>query len=769
MYIKTLKIDAFGVLRCREIELSPTLNIIEGENESGKSALAMFIKFMFYGLSGKSVGGDLSERRRYVNWDTGTAAGSMTLEIDGREYRIERQLNVSSMDDGGKSRESVRENVRILDAATNTPIHRGEIPGEALLGVPENIFMNTVFVRQIDGTRPAGASVLTSIENLLFAADESVGTEKALSRLEDARRQILHKNENGGKLYELKNERSQIAAALSAAISADSALSEAEDALDQADEECAALDEKIRRQTLICEYGEICLVKRRFDTLASGTRALAEMRRSLEEQKKAGIDRAWLAQLDTCAARLTESSAAADKLTAAAEAQRDKFLAASAATTKVEAEQERVLTQAENHLTRVRSMTAAAFTLFFFAILMGVGAWLLATFDVSLYAVPIVMAAVLGALGVLCIILRARANGALADLLREWGALGVGELAAAVASSMGGNAPLSTLDTECKQLNAARDEAHTRLNAEMERAAALICQANLQVPEEAEVTAMLTALQNARDAGERICTEIETKQKEADTLAGRLSLLKEQLAAEDEADIRRKFEENIHTVEGRIASGLDVAHLDAARRELESLRTNRQKSVEKQHKLDTHVAAGRAVSASPTALAERLSTIDEQIGALRDQHEAYCLAIETMTRASETVRSGVLPRVVQEACASANRLSNGKFEAIGIDHALSMSFTRNGQTRGVEYLSEGTKDLAYISLRRALSHALFGRACPPLIYDESFARIDEKRLSRILDMLHDPAGGDSQSIVLSCRRLEAELAAENGGASVIRL
>ena len=44
MYIKHLKIEAFGVLRDREVELSDGLNIIEGANESGKSALATHFK-----------------------------------------------------------------------------------------------------------------------------------------------------------------------------------------------------------------------------------------------------------------------------------------------------------------------------------------------------------------------------------------------------------------------------------------------------------------------------------------------------------------------------------------------------------------------------------------------------------------------------------------------------------------------------------------------------------------------------------------------------
>jgi len=106
MYIKQLKIDAFGVLRDREIELYRGLNIIEGDNESGKSALAMFIKFILYGLSGKSVGGELSERKRYVNWETGTAGGSMTVSDGTREYRIERTLSVAYTDDGARAKES---------------------------------------------------------------------------------------------------------------------------------------------------------------------------------------------------------------------------------------------------------------------------------------------------------------------------------------------------------------------------------------------------------------------------------------------------------------------------------------------------------------------------------------------------------------------------------------------------------------------------------------------------------------------------------------
>ena len=774
MYIKKLKIDAFGVLRSREISLSPTLNIIEGENESGKSALAMFIKFIFYGLSGKAIGGDISERKRYVNWDTGTAAGYMILEDGGRLIRIERALHVSVMDDGGKAKETVRESVRIYDMDADTLIHRGEIPGEAILGVPENIFMNTVFVRQIDGTRPAGGSILSSIENLLFSADESVGTDKALAQLEESRRRLLHKNGTGGALYEARERRSALAAELREALDHADSLVGTEDELSRADEECTRLDEQIEKQEKICAYGEISLLKRRFDTLHTATKKLASMQEEITLKKQSGVDRTYLAQLDESRRNIDELSAVLQKLEEEADSAGEQLRDASAQSDKIDAETDRVLTQAEGFLARIRSMTAAALTLFFFAILAGIGGWLLSMLHVSIFAVPIAAAAVLAALGVLCIILRGRANADLSDLLREWGALGIDDLAKSVADSMGGSTETAALQTKKSRLEAATADTRAKWRDEIHRALVL-SERVVETPDtstdedEEQHSAALASLDAAMAEATRICNETDAMQREADTLAGRLSLLEEQLRGQDETAIRRAFAENIRTVEGRIASTLDTARLDAARKELQTMQEERRASVERHHKLDTHLAASRAVQTSPTILAEEISRLDAQIEEMTEEHEACCLAIETMERASASMRAGILPQIVQQACASANRISDGRFEAIGIDHSLSMSFTRGGQTRGVEYLSEGTKDLAYISLRRALSRALFGKSCPPLIYDESFARVDEKRLGRILEMLNAPGADDTQSIVLSCRRLEAELASENGGAAVIRL
>ena len=75
MIIEKLNIKAFGKLRDYNLELAPGVNIIEGENESGKSTLCAFIKFIFYGIPAK-------ERATLVSWSDSRADGSLTFSVE---------------------------------------------------------------------------------------------------------------------------------------------------------------------------------------------------------------------------------------------------------------------------------------------------------------------------------------------------------------------------------------------------------------------------------------------------------------------------------------------------------------------------------------------------------------------------------------------------------------------------------------------------------------------------------------------------------------
>lgn len=71
MKILNLKINGFGKLSNREVKLTDGINLVYGENESGKSTLLKFIMGMFYGMSRNKNGKFMPDFERYTPWDGG--------------------------------------------------------------------------------------------------------------------------------------------------------------------------------------------------------------------------------------------------------------------------------------------------------------------------------------------------------------------------------------------------------------------------------------------------------------------------------------------------------------------------------------------------------------------------------------------------------------------------------------------------------------------------------------------------------------------------
>ena len=77
MIIEKIVIKSFGLLTDMTLEFSKSVNVIEGRNESGKSTIAAFIKYMLYGFDNTEPDDAPSERRKRINWHTGEASGSI--------------------------------------------------------------------------------------------------------------------------------------------------------------------------------------------------------------------------------------------------------------------------------------------------------------------------------------------------------------------------------------------------------------------------------------------------------------------------------------------------------------------------------------------------------------------------------------------------------------------------------------------------------------------------------------------------------------------
>ena len=181
---------------------------------------------------------------------------------------------------------------------------------------------------------------------------------------------------------------------------------------------------------------------------------------------------------------------------------------------------------------------------------------------------------------------------------------------------------------------------------------------------------------------------------------------------------------------------------------------------------DASLAKARATTMDSAVLAVQLEGTRKEIAALKKRLAAIEEAKDALVRAGEGLRSSLVPRVVGEASDLMGGFTDGKYDSLSVDRAFSLEFMQDGVKREVGYLSAGTADAAYISLRCALARVLFSGDVPPLVYDESFARIDEGRLFEILSLL---SRDDMQSHVFTCRTLEGELSKKLSGAARIRL
>ena len=131
MVIESIRISAFGIFSDRSLAFGGGINIIEGENESGKTTLAAFLRFLFYGFE------DREERAHYTarteNGDAVTVGGSLDCTVTGEDgkpvrYRIARTLEPEDP--------SVSGHARITDLAANTRVFSDREPWEVFFGVP---------------------------------------------------------------------------------------------------------------------------------------------------------------------------------------------------------------------------------------------------------------------------------------------------------------------------------------------------------------------------------------------------------------------------------------------------------------------------------------------------------------------------------------------------------------------------------------------------------------------------------------------------------
>ena len=762
MIISGIHIQSFGKINDLTLDLTSGINILTGGNESGKSTICSFIKFVFYGLPSKS-----EEKQRLFSWETSRAAGYVIFEDDSLTYRVERDAVMTCGTDG---KITFSEKCAIFDNETNMPCLRGKNPGEEFFGIPENVFESTAYISQIGESKVGGRSLCEAAENILFSGDESANTKKALKKLDDARKFLWHKNKGGGQIAEMKEKLGTLEDRLDASKSTGARLiyldgrrRELLESAEKAEREAQTVKEELERY----ERYTIKQLYRKFNKTRGEEAELRSRMTNLCDAETTGgahiykneyIDhlRSSQSELKIAAARYEDAKSgmetARKKLGDMNEklAVFEKFGSGGKRDALMKEMEQSRKSAAKSRLYAITGITGAVISLSLLvaSLVMGGSNAVRAIFGIIAGACLVFAAA--------GFVLYGKNSKNVSGICSMFGCADYAEFDELVKASQKDEAALMYIIEGKRGAENKFDEASAALSKTSTGIIRALEAARFDISENtAESLAKAIAKCEAKKS-EMEKLEIMIKEKQA-----KLSEYTKELSGYPEELIAQSVSEQFPTE-------TESFDFRKKKRDYEFLVRSAASSKELMHNIEKEYSALSATGENPVKIAPEAEALKGKIAAASEKFESYVLAIEAMESASGKLREGISPKLAKTAGKVMSKLSGGKYKTLGVDADFAMSYF-DGVTRGADSLSAGTSDIAYLSLRIALMDMLCKKSIPPFIFDESFSRLDADRLSNTLELLYRLYGEYGQCLVFTCHEREREIMKNIGTFNDIRI
>lgn len=214
MKIKELKINGFGKLKDKEINLKDGINVIYGKNEAGKSTFLKFITSMFYGLSKNKNGGTIPEVEKYKPWNYEEFSGKISYELDNEEtYEVYRDFKKKNPKIFNKNLEDISKEFNIDKTKGNQFFYDQ-------LGLEEEIFISSIITKQAEvqlDTKTQN-TLIQKISNILGTGEDTTSYTTIVNKLKkklndevgtaNTKERPINIIEN--KIYELLREKKEL-------------------------------------------------------------------------------------------------------------------------------------------------------------------------------------------------------------------------------------------------------------------------------------------------------------------------------------------------------------------------------------------------------------------------------------------------------------------------------------------------------------------------------------------------------------------------------
>jgi uncharacterized protein YhaN len=753
MIIEKIVIKSFGLINDMTLEFSNKINVIEGQNEAGKSTIAAFIKYMLYGFDTLD-NGECSERKKRISWTTGTAQGSMYVKVKDKRYLITRSTTPSDSSD----RTTYREESSIVDLETGSPAFGKMCAGDVFFKVDRDLFENTAFIGQIGDSSFNEGQVRESIENIIFSGNEQINNQRAMNRISEKMEALLHQNGGGGAIYDLLKRESELEDKLDECNDDNRRILIKESELHKIRETRAAAENKQEKlHELDACYRNVMLIQN-FDELHAleeeADRRAETYNNYVEENTRAGFvpDEGYLTDLAVARRGVTEAYHAMGEAREVYAEQRGTV----GITREIESAIE--LADDEGGEANILSRAAAFFKNAAFGTACTIigGLFVIASIVLFVladkpldYILPSIM-------GVLSLALAGYFGyslftnfRALKSVEKKFATETYGDLKGKIAVIREARVKRDTLANATEGARVALERAKERYEQSKEDLIALILKWGEEPPAsdldqfldelEAKVRAFLDEKNRLFD--EKISIDITVRE------------IRRTLADKSEVDIRAQ----VSPLKRKALAGINH---DGIINGISEARTVIAEQDRLAFEAENELMMLKSRAGDPGEYYSRINSIAKRREELQDKHKAYYIALRAIDSATENLRREISPRLGEYATKLMSVMTNKKYESFAIDNDLRVTFKGvDGDDKSVDFLSGGTRDLAYIATRAALIDMLYSEK-PPIIFDESFAHQDNVRAASMMRGIANLAKEGCQSFIFTCRGREGTIAKE---------
>ena len=727
----------FGKLKGQSLELSDGLNIIEAPNESGKSTWCAFLSAMFYGLNTRERGA-MAEKNRYAPWSGEAMAGRMDCTIGQREVTLTRSTSRPG---------APMADFSAVWGGTNDPIPgiTGQNCGDAVLGVPREVFERSAFIRQAGLPIHQDPELEKRIAALLSSGEEDVSCTEALDAL---KKQLnLRRHNKTGQLPALEAELKEKEALLRDLEDLEQKLTRSRAQARELEGQVQGLEAELDN----CQQWEAHQKQAQLQEAEAGAsqaNSQAEaMRRKLDEARVPEVRD--ISRLRGALVNIQTARKNAEK----AREQRDEAMKA-----LVQAElpthdspfADRSAESARREAGKVPPKLSPLVPLLLALALGGLGAVLYLHYGTDLLPAGWFPYLLGGCGGVTAVTLwqlgshRKQVTALRTSQLRRFGTTdreAIGKMAEDYIASL---ETYNAAQEDLKLKTAAMESLVTALN---ENEQAILLEIRRFAPNAHDLTSADQLLRQCA-AMRKHLSELEGRAYESRT---RRDILGEQLPAfEGSGSVRPPQREGWQ---------VDI-HLKQAREQLAAAQA------------DVQLLTGQLrAKGDPVVLRSETAHLREEMDCLQEEYDSLALAISALDAANSSLQSRFSPALGQRTTEIFRQLTGDRYDSVTLDRELNLAVQPEGDPvqRDARQLSGGALDQLYLAARLAICDIVLPQDREiPLILDDALANFDDARCNTVLDWLSS-ASCHRQVILFTCHSREAAHFAKNDGISVQRL